>query len=89
MPPSLQLAEDPLGGHLALEVFDGALDTAVANDDFQRTTGYCFADFAVLSDLGGVARAQPLAVELEQVTKPVAVINLSSGIFHSVPALPL
>src|SRR5690606_28165848 len=36
VPAALQLAEDPLGGHLALEVLDRALDPLVAHGDLER-----------------------------------------------------
>ena len=33
MPAALQLAQDALVGHLALEVLDGAVEAAVTDDD--------------------------------------------------------
>src|SRR5690349_13093898 len=43
MTPSLELTEDALRGHLALEVLDRALDAFVADDDLERLTLNGFA----------------------------------------------
>lgn len=36
VPAPLQLPQNALGGHLSLEMFDGALDAFVSNGDFER-----------------------------------------------------
>ncbi len=43
MTTTLELAKDTLRSHLALEVFDGALDALVANLDLECLTLNCFA----------------------------------------------
>jgi hypothetical protein len=43
MTPTLELAQDALSGHLALEVLDGPLDAFVADLDLERLTLDCFA----------------------------------------------
>jgi len=43
VPPALELAQNALRGHLALEMFDGALDALVTDLDLERLTLNCFA----------------------------------------------
>ena len=43
MTPALELAQNALCGHLALEMFDGALDALVTDLNLERLTLNCFA----------------------------------------------
>ena len=61
MTATLELPEDPLRGHLPLQVLDGALDALVSNLDFERLT---------LDGIGGIRQGRPDMADLSALGKP-------------------